>query len=88
MNIAHITIAFTYASETMVRERIKSLHFENYGVDHGILSVKPGHIPDDQDECNLTDYRQLYDLGILPTNKEWRTHVPKGCTSYIAHVRL
>jgi len=88
MNIAYITIEFTCSKRAMVHERIESVHFDRYGIGHDILSVEPGRIPDGHDECYLPEYRQLHGHESITADKNWASHVPKGCKSYVACLRL
>lgn len=88
MTTADITIAFTCADEDMVRERIESVHFDRRGMTYEIMSVEPGSIPDGEDECDLPDYRWIHGLAPVSSRPAWSSHIPEGCTAYVAHVRL
>lgn len=88
MDTADITIGFVCTREEMVRDRIESVHFDRHQIDHEILSIAPGRIPEGQDECDLPEYRRAHGLGDAPTDSKWAWRVPEGCTGYVARVRL
>lgn len=88
MDTADVTIEFVSSRKEMVRERIESIHLDRHGIEHEILSVTPGRIPEGHDECDLPEYRRMHDLGNAPTDQQWGWYVPEGCTSYVARVRL
>lgn len=88
MDTAEVTLEFVCARKEMVRERIESVHLERHGIDHEILSVVTGRIPEGHDECDLPDYRRMHGLEDAPTDQRWGWRVPEGCTSRVARVRL
>lgn len=88
MVIADISIEFTCSREEMVRERIEDLHLERYQMTYEILSIAPGQIPKGHDECDLPEYRRLHGLEVPSKSDQCKSHVPEGCTSFVAHVRL
>lgn len=88
METADITIEFVCAREEMIRERIEDIQLDRYHLEHHIVSISPGRIPEGHDECDLPDYRQMHGLEEYKADARWDWRVPEGCTSYVAHVRL